>query len=113
MLLASPGSCTAPVLHTYTQNHEIPLDEVGLKLSCQCIFREDCEGCDEAEEFDEEIAEQITLGGSLTGTAKEKLLRAAHFCPIHKMLVQGVRVKTSLLESELSENDLSGQDHAE
>jgi len=113
MLLASLGSCTALVLHTYAQNHEIPLDEVELHLAYQRVFREDCEDCDEAEEFKEEITEKIKLEGNLPGTAKEKLLRVAHFCPIYKMLDQGVRVKTLLLEIDLSENDLSGQDHAE
>lgn len=102
MLLASLGSCTALVLHTYAQNHNIQLDEVELHLAYQRVFREDCEGCDEAEEYHEEITEHVKFCGNLPGTAREKLLRIAHFCPIYKMLDQGVEVKTSLLESDLS-----------
>jgi len=113
MLLASLGSCTALVLHTYAQNHEIQLDEVELHLAYQRVFREDCEGCDEAEEFNEEITEKLKLEGNLPGATREKLLRIAHFCPIYKMLGNGVKVKTSLLEGDLTENDLIGQDHAE
>jgi putative redox protein len=113
MLLASLGSCTALVLHTYAQNHEIPLIEVELNLAYLRVFREDCEDCEENEDSNEEITEQLKLEGNLSAAAREKLLRIAHFCPIYQILGHGVKVKTFLMQTDLGENDLIGFDHAE
>lgn len=104
MLLSSLASCTALVLHTYAQNHEIPLDEVEMHMAYQRVFRQDCEDCEEEHEFKEEIDERILLKGDLSGGQREKLLRIAHYCPIYKMMAKGTRIKTSLIEGALDED---------
>ena len=98
MLLSSLGSCTALVLHTYAQNHNIPLLEVEINLEYQRVFREDCEDCEETSDYKEEIRERITLNGELSPTEREKLMRVAHFCPIYKMLQNGIKVSTQLAQ---------------
>lgn len=104
MLLCSLASCTAIVLHTYAQNHDIPLQEVEMNMEYQRVFRDDCEDCDENKEFSEEISEKILLKGDLSGIQREKLLRIAHFCPIYKMVEEGVRIKTSLIEGKMEDD---------
>jgi uncharacterized OsmC-like protein len=96
MLLSSLGSCTALVLHTYAQNHDIPLLEVEISLEYQRVFREDCEDCDEASDYKEEIHEKLILTGELSPIEREKLMRVAHFCPIYKMLRGGIKISTQL-----------------
>ena len=98
MLLSSLGSCTALVLHTYAQNHNIPLLEVEISLEYQRVFREDCEDCEETSDYKEEIRERITLKGELGPSEREKLMRVAHFCPIYKMLQNGIKVSTQLAQ---------------
>jgi len=104
MLLCSLTSCTALVLHTFSQNHDIPLKEVELHITYQRVFREDCEDCDEDKEFNEEIIERILLKGDLSAPNREKLLRVAQFCPINKMLEDGVSVITSLIEGKFEDD---------
>ena len=98
MLLSSLGSCTALVLHTYAQNHNIPLIEVEISLEYERVFREDCEDCDEASEYEEEIHEKLDLTGEISPAEREKLVRVAHYCPIYKMLLNGIRVSTQLAQ---------------
>ncbi len=104
MLLSSLASCTALVVHTYAQNHDIKLQEIELHMSYQRVFREDCEDCDEEREYVEEISERILLEGDLSSAEREKLLRVAHFCPIHKMMNDGVVINASLIEGKDEES---------
>ena len=103
MLLSSLASCTALVMHTYAQNHDIKLREVELHMSYQRVFREDCEDCEEEKEYKEEISERILLEGDLSSADREKLLRVAHFCPIFKMMVDGITINSSLIEGKVEE----------
>jgi uncharacterized OsmC-like protein len=103
MLLSSLASCTALVMHTFAQNHDIKLKEVELHMSYQRVFREDCEDCDEGKEYTEDIDERILLNGDLSELEREKLLRVAHFCPIYQMMKEGITIKSSLIEGKVEE----------
>ena len=96
MLLASLGSCTAIVLHTYAQHHGVDLQEVELRLEYKGVFDEDCENCEEIEEYEEQISEEIVLVGDLAVGEREKLLHIAHQCPIYKMLKDGMELGSYL-----------------
>jgi putative redox protein len=97
MLLASLGSCTAIVMHTYAQHHGLDLQEAELTLEYERIFEEDCENCEEIDEYKEQIEERISLTGELTSAERDRLLHIAHQCPIYKMLQSGMEL-TSVLE---------------
>jgi putative redox protein len=92
MLLASLGSCTAIVLHTYAQHHDVALQEVELNLSYEREFREDCENCEGIEKYQEHIQEEIQLSGDLTTAEHDKLMHIAHQCSIYKMLESGIEI---------------------
>lgn len=47
MLLASLGTCTTVLLHTYAKNHGIKLDEAEITLRYERVFRDDCRNCEE------------------------------------------------------------------
>lgn len=99
MLLASLGSCTTIVLHTYAQYHDIDLQEVKVRLQYERAFQEDCENCEEIEKYEEQIQEKIALAGDLSSKERKKLLHIAHQCSINKMLQQGITVQSELLET--------------
>jgi len=107
MLLASLGACTAIVLHTYAQNHEVDLDEVELRLQYARVFSEDCEQCEDIGQYTEQIAEQIVLSGELTPQKRHRLFLVSRHCPIHRMLSQGIEVT-----SRLEEPSVTGQEGA-
>lgn len=92
MLLASLGSCTTVVLHTYAQRHGVDLQEVQLRLTYARVFAEDCEDCEETGKYEEQITEELTLRGDLTSSERERLHRVAKYCPIYKILSQSVNV---------------------
>ena len=98
MLLASLGSCTAVVLHSYAQHHGIDLQAVELHLIYDRVFREDCEHCVGIAEYQEQIDEEITLIGDLGPEMRQKLFAVSKHCPIHKMLSQGIKVESRLAQ---------------
>jgi uncharacterized OsmC-like protein len=98
LLLAGLGACTAVVLNTYADYHEVGLEQVELRLSYDRTFDEDCEHCQSIDDYQEQIEMRIVLEGDLTAAERQKLFAISKHCPIHKMLAQGIEVKTSLVE---------------
>jgi putative redox protein len=98
MLLASLAGCTAVLLTTYAQNHNLPLEEVELRLKFDRTFDEDCENCESVDEYREIIAEEIIFSGNLTAAQRQKLLAISRHCPIHKMVHEGIEVRSQLGE---------------
>lgn len=98
MLMASLGSCTAIVLHTYAQHHGVALDEVELRLEYDRVFAEDCEECEDIEEYREHFEQEIALTGDLTSKERERLYAVSRHCPIHKIVSRGVEVRSYLAE---------------
>jgi uncharacterized OsmC-like protein len=98
MLLASIASCTAQVVITYAQHHDIPLEEVELQQAYHRNYKEDCDNCEDIDRYDEHILEQIAFVGDLNPDQREKLFNIAHQCPIAKMFQTGIPIETELLE---------------
>jgi uncharacterized OsmC-like protein len=96
MLLSGLGSCTAIVLHTYAQHHDVNLDEVELRLTYDRVFADDCVECEDIQEYREQIDEQVVLTGDLTPQDRRKLFSVSKHCPIHRMLLQGIEVRSHL-----------------
>ena len=92
MLLTSLGSCTAILLHSYAQNRGLKLREVELHLSYARDFKQDCDNCEGADQFDERIDLEIALSGELTEQERERLLLVSKQCPIHKIIKGGIQV---------------------
>jgi uncharacterized OsmC-like protein len=93
MLLASLGSCTAILLHSYAQNRGLKLREVELQLSYARNFKQDCDDCEGADQYDERIDLEIALSGELTEQERERLLLVSMQCPIHKIIKGGIQVR--------------------
>jgi putative redox protein len=96
MLMASLGSCTGLVLHTYAQHHDIALDEVEMHVSYDRIFAEDCEQCDSIEEYMEHFEMDINPIGDLTDQDRHRLNVVSKHCPIHKIISHGADVESHL-----------------
>lgn len=103
LFLAGLAGCTAIVLHTYAQNHGLDLDNVELRLTYDRVFDDDCENCEEIERYTEQIEEQIILAGELDERDREKLFLVSKQCPIHKIVEDGIEVRSTLVEEPLSE----------
>jgi len=93
MILAGLGSCTALVVNTYAEHHNVPVDAVVLTLEYQRSFKEDCDHCEEIERYEDQIRMVVEFEGTLSPEQKEKLFKIALHCPLHKMLLEGIKVK--------------------
>lgn len=96
MMLFSLSSCTAQVVLSYAEHHQIPLREVELDVSYERVFSEDCDHCEEIDRYQEKIREMITFRGEISQPQKEKLFRIAHQCPIQKMFEDGIEIDSTL-----------------
>jgi putative redox protein len=98
MLLVSLAGCTAVLLNTYAQNHNIGLTEVELRMEFSRVFADDCEQCEEVDEHGEVIEEEIVFRGDMTPAQRQKLLMISRHCPIHRMLHEGIEVHSRLVD---------------
>lgn len=95
LLLAGLGACTAIILHTYAQNRGLDLQEVEIHLEYGRSFAEDCPQCEKIEEYKEHIEERLTFRGNLSDEERRRLFLVSRHCPIHKMLGQGIEIRSS------------------
>lgn len=92
MLLASVGSCTAIVVNSYARNHGIPLRGVTVEASYDRVFAEDCDDCDENNEYEEIIRETVGFEGDLDEKQFKRLHQVAKACSVRRLLESGIRV---------------------
>ncbi|MBS3752302.1 MAG: OsmC family protein [Anaerolineales bacterium] len=94
MMLFSLASCTAQVILSYANHHQVSVQEVEFDLTYERVFEEDCENCQDIDRYQEQINESIRLIGDLSEREEEKLFQIAHQCPIQKMFQDGIEVKS-------------------
>ena len=102
MLLASLGLCTAVVLHTYAQYHDLDLQEVELTLEYQRIFAEDCKDCENINDYTEQIHQELKFTGDFDRKEYDKLLKIANQCPIHKIIGKSVKIQSQIAKSGIN-----------
>ena len=94
MLLSALGSCTAVVLHTYAQHHDIDLSQAEIHLRYERNFQEDCENCEEIDKYEDRIRVSVGFEGNLSKEQREKLEHISELCSIHKILEDGIEIVT-------------------
>lgn len=94
MLLASVASCTAIVVNSYAQNHNIPLKGVTVDTQYDRIFADDCDDCDENNQYEEVIREGLHFEGDLDSKQLARLHQVAKACSVRRLLESGIQVIT-------------------
>jgi len=95
MLLARVGSCTAIVVNSYAQHHDIPLRGVTVDAQYDRVFSEDCDDCDPENEYKEIIREKVDFEGDLDDKQLKRLHQVAKACSVRRLLESGIRVETT------------------
>ncbi|MBN1859215.1 OsmC family protein [Candidatus Bipolaricaulota bacterium] len=93
MLLVSPASCTAIIITSYAQHHDLSLREVAIDARDQRTYVDDGDGCEHPAASAEEISLPISLRGKLLDQDQDRLMAVARRCPIHEMLQSGVPIR--------------------
>ena len=92
MVLSGLGTCTSFVVNTYCEHHGIRIDAVSLTLEYNRSFKDDCEGCEEIDKFEEVIEMTVGFEGNLTEAQRDKLFKISRHCSVHKTLKKGIAV---------------------
>jgi uncharacterized OsmC-like protein len=95
LLLASVASCTAIVLNTFSQHHDIPLESVTVDCMFDRVFADDCKDCDENTQYEEIIKEKLSFEGDLDDKQLKQLHQVAKACSVRRMVESGIRIESN------------------
>lgn len=96
LLQAALGGCTAMTLRLYADRKKLPLDRVAVRLYHEKIHATDSADCETKEGKIDRIEREIELIGELGPDQRERLLRIADKCPVHKTLTRENKIVTRL-----------------
>jgi putative redox protein len=99
LILAALGACTSMTMRLYADRKGIPLDDAEVTLSHRRIHARDCADCETAEGMLDEISVVIRLVGALADEQRERLLRIAEICPVHRSLAGEIKIRTRLADA--------------
>ncbi len=96
LLCASLGSCTAMTIRMYTDLKKWELESVEVALKHSKVVINDSDGNPTNDKKDH-ILREITLLGNLDEKQKERIIKIANKCPVHKTLSPAIEIETVLI----------------
>ena len=97
LLLAGLGACTSMTLKMYAGRKEWPLDAVRVTLRHDRVHAKDCEDCEKDTGMIDVIDKKLELEGELSEEQRERLLDIAGKCPVHRTLVNEIKIRSELV----------------
>lgn len=95
-IAAALASCTVLTLRMYADRKDWPLEEVRAEVFHEKVHAEDCENCEHEEGDIGLLTRTLTLTGDLDDDQRDRLLRIADRCPVHRTLEGQIEVHTEL-----------------
>ncbi len=96
LLLMSLGTCTVMTVKQYAQRKGWELGDIYMELRHNKSHVEDCETCEDPSSKIDVIQKELIIKGSLTDEQKDKLLEISKKCPVHKTLLNELRIESSI-----------------
>ena len=97
LLLAGLGACTSMTLKLYAGRKKWPLDSVRVTLAHGRVHAEDCEDCEKDTGMIDVIDKKLDLEGDLSEEQRERLLHIAGRCPVHRTLLNEIKIRSELV----------------
>ena len=95
-LLASLGTCTSMTLRMYANHKQWDIEDIRVELKHSREHQSDCEEPDDKSCKLDVIEKVITIEGDLDDQQLHRLLEVADRCPVHKTLMNDIRVETNI-----------------
>ncbi|MCB0375956.1 MAG: alpha/beta fold hydrolase [Sinomicrobium sp.] len=97
LVSAGLSACTAMTIRMYARHKGWDVQNVEVHISHEKQHAEDCQDCENNTAGMDRFERAIKLSGDLDARQKERLLRIADKCPVHKTLHAGVKIQTRLI----------------
>ena len=98
LVLAGLGACTSMTLRLYARRKQWDLQDVEVRLTHGRIHARDCDDCDKESGFVDVIERTIEIHGELDSEQRERLMEIADKCPVHRTLVNEIRIRTTAVD---------------
>ncbi len=95
-LIAALGACSSITMRMYADRKGWPLEEVTVRLRHEKIHAVDCENCQTQQGKIDWIDREIELVGTLGRDQRERLVKIANQCPVHRTLHSETVVNSTL-----------------
>jgi putative redox protein len=99
LLLCALGACTGITVRMYADRKQWPLEGVRIKLSQASVHAEDCSACDVVSPAFHPIELEICFLGDLSEDQRQRLLKVAGQCPVHRALDPQFEIRTRLVDT--------------
>ncbi len=79
----------------YAERKGFALQNAEIRLSHNRIYDKDCEDCETNGAMLDEISSEIHLEGDLDESQRQRLMKIATRCPVHRTLSSKIRIRTT------------------
>lgn len=96
LLLMSLGTCTVMTVKMYALRKGWDVGDMYMELRHNKSHDEDCENCEDPNSKIDLIQKDLIVKGDLTDEQKEKLLEISKKCPVHRTMLNEIRIESNI-----------------
>lgn len=88
------GACTGMTIRLYAEHKGIGLERVAVSVTHDKVHASDCDDCETKDNKVDTFTREIELTGDLSDEEREKLMKIADKCPVHRTMHAEIKVRT-------------------